>query len=538
MFSQPSVMNHNFSKVPAANIPRSQFDRSHGFKTTFNSGYLVPVFVDEVLPGDTMNCQMTAFARLATPLLPFMDNLYLDSFFFFVPSRILWDNWEKFLGAQDNPGDSTDFLIPQVQFLTPVSVGSLGDYFGLPTGFPQTVNALPFRAYNKIWNEFFRDQNLQNSLSLPTDDGPDADTDYNLVRRGKRHDYFTSCLPWPQKGPSTSIPLGTSAPVVFPNNIEIGSDGNPFGLENLPGYSTLINASPGAFVPSTPGTEAALTFSGVGYGLSLNTTESNPAGVYADLNSATAATINSLRQAFAIQKLYERDARGGTRAQEVILAHFGVLGDDARLQRPEYLGGGETAIQLTPIAQTSEAGATPQANLAAFGTCLGSKGHGFVKSFVEFGYVIGVISVRADLNYQQGMNKLWSRQARFDFYWPALSHIGEQAVLNQEIYFQDNPTIDEAVFGYQERFAEYRYKPSLITGEFRSTYSAPLDAWHLAQDFGSLPTLGDTFIQDNPPVARVVADDTAPQFLLDCFFKYKCARPMPIYSVPSLIDHF
>ena len=516
-----SVMSHSFSRVPQADIPRSVFDRSHGFKTTFDAGYLIPIFVDEALPGDTFNMSMSLFARLSTPIVPFMDNLFMDTFFFAVPMRLVWDNWERFNGAQTDPDDSTDYLVPQITStaVTGWPIGSMADYFGIPTGVGSLAHsALPFRAYNLIWNEWFRDQNLQDSVPVFRDDGPDLPSEYSILRRGKRHDYFTSCLPWPQKGPSVPLPLGTEAPVI--SNAQV-----PLGV--VAGNSAAVRQT----------NEASR------YALRLNHTSTGDmiwgaeTGMKVDLSDATAATINSLREAFQVQRLYERDARGGTRYIEIIKSHFGVTSPDARLQRPEYLGGGSTPVNVNPVTQTSSTDATtPQGNLAAFGTASAS-GHGFSKSFTEHCIVIGLAAVRADLNYQQGLNRMWSRRTRFDFYWPALSHLGEQAVLNKEIYAQGT-SADNDVFGYQERFAEYRYKPSLITGQFRSQAAQSLDIWHLAQDFGSLPVLNDEFIQDNPPVDRVSAVPSEPNFLLDTYFKYRCARPMPVYSVPGLIDHF
>lgn len=520
-----SSNQHLFSQIPRADIQRSNFNRSHGYKTTLDSGYLVPFFVDEVLPGDTFNLKATLFGRLATPVVPFMDNMYLETFFFFVPNRLVWDNWQKFNGEQKNPGDSTDFLIPTLE-AGKHEVGSIADYFGIPTGVSlDKINALPFRAYNLIYNEWFRDENLQDSLEVPTGDGPDPINKYNLVRRGKRHDYFTSCLPWPQKGPGVELPLGATA--------------NLNGTLSVPGGSYTLNVSTDGNSLSHNPDWAWQGGSSVNPTITVptNRIDMSKSGVTVDLSSATAITINSLRQAFQLQKLYERDARGGTRYTEILRAHFGVISPDARLQRPEYLGGSSTRINVNPVQQTSATDTTsPQGNLAAYGV-LGDKVNGFMKSFVEHGYIIGLVNVRADLTYQQGLNRMWSRQTRFDYYWPALAHLGEQAVLNKEIYAQGTSKDDE-VFGYQERWAEYRYFPSQITGKFRSTYAQSLDVWHLAQEFAELPKLNSEFIVDNPPVARVLAVQNEPQILLDCYFSLSCVRPMPIYSVPGLVDHF
>lgn len=538
-FQQPSVMSaqQHFSQAPSAQIPRSTFDRSHAYKSTFDASELVPFFVDEVLPGDTFDVNATLFARLATPLKPIMDNMYLDVQFFFVPNRLVWEHWVNFCGERVNPDDDPSiYSVPQAVIdLNVIQPNSLASYFGLPIS-PNpagvSVNALPRRAYFKIWDEWYRDQNLQDSISPPINDGPDiwngAD---GCLRRNKRHDYFTSCLPWPQKGNPVLIPIAPRAPITG-----LGIDFN-----TTTAVSANIPVRESDWQTGDPQTTYA-------QGVYANTTGvlgiqvSQPGGtgpitpqIYAELAEATSVTINDLRLAFQIQKFLERDARGGTRYIEKIFSHFGVKSDDARLQRPELLSTSSVRININPIASTAPLPDAPQANLAAFGTALNR--NGFTKSFTEHGFVIGILSARADLTYQQGIERFWSRQTINEYYWPTFAHLGEQAVLNKEIYVQGIAE-DNDVFGYQERYAEYRYKPSRITGLFSSNAPSSLDVWHLSQEFSALPVLNSSFIQEDVPVDRIIAVTSEPHFLLDAWINFKATRPMPVYSVPGLIDHF
>lgn len=532
------VSQGHFSQVPNVTIGRSKFNRSHVLKTTFDEGKLIPIFVDEVLPGDSFKLKVTTFTRMATPIFPVMDNLYLETFFFFVPMRLIWENFQKFMGEQENPGDSTDYLIPTYTASTGPAVGSLSDYFGIPTGVNNiSYNILPHRAYWLIWNEWFRDENLQDSAPLFKGDAGKVWESDALVNgfgprdcapRGKRYDYFTSSLPWPQKGEGVELPISTPSGSIVSDGPLLFSQGSR--SNNIPAGSFYDKANTSDtytfFTPSPISTEGTI-FRQLSYNGGLK---------FVGEGSA-AATINSLRQAFQLQRYYEKDARGGTRYIEKIKSHFGVTSPDARLQRPEYLGGHSDRININPVVQTSSTDSTsPQGNLSAFGVS-GARYHGFSKSFVEHGYIIGLANVRADLTYQQGLNRMWSRKTVLDFYWPSFAHLGEQAVLNKEIYAQGTSKDDE-VFGYQERYGEYRYKPSLITGKFRSTYDQSLDAWHFSQKFENLPTLSNQFIQDHPPISRCLAVPSEPHFLMDAFFNLKCVRPMPLFGTPGLIDHF
>lgn len=549
------VRGHRFSDAPAMYMKRTKFDRSHVYKTTFNSGRLIPVFVDEVLPGDTAKMSVNYFARLATPIKPIMDNIYLDWFFFFVPNRLVWEHWQNFCFEQEDPDVSiTDYVIPTVAApgnSANAYIGSLWDYFGLPvntSGNLSGISALPFRGVYLIWNEWFRDENLQKSVKIQKGDANEvlnsarsadqpswvfkSDTDIvpglACPPRGKRHDYFTSALPWTQKGPGVNVSLTGNAPVI--------GDGQRLGLApnaagNEVGYLAMSH-NVGAMLRTPTGSEWSENQD------AFVTSDRSKSGLLADLSNVSAITINGLRTAFQMQKFYERLARGGSRYTEVLRSFFGVISPDARLQRPEFLGSFTKMVNVNPIAQTSATDTTsPQGNLSAYGVTAAGF-HGFTKSFVEHGYIIGFVCARADLTYQQGINKMWLRSTVYDFYWPTFAHLGEQAVELREIYAQGTKD-DTAVFGYQERYAEYRYKPSQITGKFRSSVAdGSLDMWHLSQFFENAPTLNEEFITENPPINRIIAVPGEPEFLLDIGFRYTTVRPMPMFGTPGLVDHF
>ena len=574
------VRGHRFSDAPAMYMKRTKFDRSHVYKTTFDSGKLIPVFVDEVLPGDTTRMSVNYFARLATPIKPIMDNIYLDWFFFFVPNRLVWEHWQNFCFEQEDPDDSTDFVVPTISCNSSTEnllIGSLWDYFGLPINTASNItgiSALPFRAVYLIWNEWFRDENLQKSVKIQKGDANEAldssrlsdqptwllGTDGNLIDghacppRGKRHDYFTSALPWTQKGPGVSIGLAGTASIVDPspgsgyllhsNSDQLAAATAERGEGWSGGYRVTSGNGSITFSRNGSNSDASSMGSFAANNSGEVTVSSQLASTYlgndsyVDLDTSSIFTINSLRTAFQMQKFYERLARGGSRYTEVLRSFFGVVSPDARLQRPEFLGSFTKMVNVNPIAQTSATDDTsPQGNLSAYGVTA-AKFHGFTKSFVEHGYIIGFVCARADLTYQQGINKMWLRSTVYDFYWPTFAHLGEQAIELREIYAQGTEA-DTTVFGYQERYAEYRYKPSQITGKFRSAVAGgTLDKWHLSQFFKTAPTLNEEFIVENPPIERIIAVPSEPEFLLDIGFRYTTVRPMPMFGTPGLVDHF
>lgn len=525
---------NQFTNVTADRKPRSLFKRDFTLRTTFNQNYLIPLMVDEILPGDDISLRMHSLIRLSTPVKPIMDNLYLDTFGFFVPNRLVWDNWEKFQGQQSSPGDSVAYTIPKLNPATaPINTTgfqpqTIYDYFGLPTLVTNldNINALFNRAYEFIWNEWFRDENLQSSIAIVTGDGPDAANAYQLRIRNKRKDYFTSCTPWPQKGTAVTIPLGGTIPV----SITGVTTGAPVNLVNSPLLMEYASAVP---------TQGGRLVSGASFssGATFNSKMATTLNATGDLSAATQITVNAFRQAALYQQILELDARGGTRYVESLYSRFGVISPDFRLQRPELIGQGSTRFNVFPVPQTAQTdpAGTPQGNLAAFGTHYNNGEHGCRYTATEHGMLFFLANVRADLTYQQGIPKMFSRRTRLDYYEPQLNGLGEQAVLNKEIYAQGTAA-DELAFGYQERFAEYRWRNSQISGKFRSTDPQSLDVWHLSQEFGSLPPLNASFIQENIPMDRVLAVNTStePAFIMDANFSYNHVRVMPTRSNPGI----
>ena len=541
---------HSFESYPSSMISRSKFDRSHSLITTMDSGYLVPIWNDEAYPGDTLIISCSTLSRLAAQIVPFMDHIYMDVHFWCVPKRLTWSHWKNMMGEQpakydpSDPLKGTDYMTPQLNTSTGVSAQSIFDYFGVPIGVANLdFNSSLFRAYNLVYNEWYRDENLQDPVTVRTgDNGVDQLTDFTLLKRGKRKDYFTSCLPFVQKGPGVELPLGTTAPVVGTGVAHFDSYLTDGTLNTTGNTLGNVGNNNGIYMRNSGGS-TVLSANDI-IGLSSSATDS---GLVALLSSASAASINSLRQAFAVQRMFEKDARGGSRYIELVLSHFGVKSPDDRLQRPEFLGGGTFDLNLSVVPQTSSTNSTsPQGNLSSYGVINGSTAR-IVHSFTEHCDVFALASIRADLTYQQGLDRNYSRRSRFDYYWPTFANLGEQAVLNKEIFAQggsvvdsNGDVIDEQVFGYQERWADMRYKGNRITGLTRSDANQSLDIWHLAQDFASLPALNSSFIEENPPISRVVAVTGAnvPEFICNFYFDEQWVRPMPVYSIPSLSSHF
>ena len=529
--SRNLVSQNDSAMVQRADVPRSKFNGSWSRKTTFDASYLVPFMCDEILPGDHMKYNVTAYVRMSTPLFPIFDNQKVETFFFFVPNRLVWSNWVKMMGQQDTPSSSIAYTVPQRSWGSSTGiqgVGSLFDYFGLVVedlssqiAAAYDVSVLPFRGYNLIWNEWFRDENMQSAVAQYSGDGPDSGDAYPLLRRAKGHDYFTSALPWPQKFTAPTISIGSSAPIV-------GLYGSTGVAVPFSGFTT--GGSPVSTVAAYTSNTQTLAFD----------VANQP---YADLSAATGITINAMRQAFLVQQLQERDARGGTRYTEIMRSHFGVVSPDMRLQRPEYIGGGSTPLMVTPVAQTAPTSGVTVGALGAAATATGQ--HTASYAATEHGHIIGLINVKSDISYQNGVNKMWTRKTRYDYYWPSLAGLGEQAVLRGEIYKTGLTAGDNTVFGYQERWHEDRTHVSEVTGKFRSGITGTLDAWHLAEFFVTNPVLGDTFVKDQGVsiLDRVLAAGSqartnSQQYLADILIQREAVRAMPMFGTPALLGRF
>lgn len=530
------VSQEDAAITPRGDVPRSRFLNAWTRKTAFDAGLLVPIMVEEILPGDHMTYEVTAYVRMSTPLFPLFDNQRIDTFFFFVPNRLVWENWTKFMGEQANPADSINFTVPVLDISQNETINSIYDHMGLPVDVGQLdplgdipINVLPLRAYNLIYNQWFRDENLINSAIERKGNTGDLVTDYAILRRAKSHDRFTSALPWVQKFTALNVPVAGQAPItgIGTTATSVSTGAGPF-VETNNGSAVYAE-----YLRAWNGPPETIYVKAEDLGLTVRPL------IYADLAQATGVAINTFRQAFLVQQLLERDARGGTRYTELVQSHFGVRNPDARLQRPEYIGGGSTPLTLTPIAQTAPTTGVPLGALGAAGTAAGT--HRASYAATEHGFIIGLINVRSEISYQQGVHRMWSRQTRYDYPWPSLAGLGEQAILRKELYAKGDVALDDTVFGYEPRWEEYRTNYSEVTGMMRSYITGTLDAWHLAQRFTAAPTLGQAFIEDTPPMARVLAAGSLAvdqQYLADILYRRQAVRPITLHGEPVMLGRF